>query len=50
MLDALRGGFHCKGGKIVHRNVSERMVTSLVKGKFPQDCACSGKSIAKFYR
>ena len=40
MLDALRGGFHCKGGKIVHRNLSKRMVTSLVKGKFPQDCVC----------
>ena len=26
------------------------MVTSLVKGKIPQDCVCSGKSFAKFYR
>ena len=48
MLDALSGGFHCKGGKNVHRNLSELMVTSLVKGKFPQVCYVVGKVLRSF--
>ena len=41
-------GFHCKGREIVHRNLSELMVTSLVKGKFPQVCYVVGKVLRSF--